>query len=175
MCNSNCPSQCTKYIMIQHKVRKDSIESEPVYMQCDSHFLQQTRQTLKWNRTRVCMWRELCPHDSQIWMLSEFCLNDGNVWKWNVLRVFQITVVRVRFHVNVPLKRIPLPCGAKNEPHNDLSFTLDLLKCIHTRTIEVGCYHWIFLFYSWIAYQCGRYCLLNAIVAQSKNCPFGWS
>ena len=33
--------------LIQHKVRKDSIESEPVHMQCDSHFLQQTRQTLK--------------------------------------------------------------------------------------------------------------------------------
>jgi hypothetical protein len=81
-------------IPIQHKVGKDSVESEPVYMQCDSHFLQQMRQTLKWNRTRVCMWRERCPHDSQIWMSSEFCLNVGNVWKWNVLRVFQITVVR---------------------------------------------------------------------------------
>ena len=80
-------------ILIQHKGRKDSIESEPVYMQCDSHYLQQTRPTLKWNRTRVCMWRELCLSDSQMWMLSEFCLNVGNVWKWNVLRVFQITVV----------------------------------------------------------------------------------
>jgi len=35
------------------------------------------------------------------------------------------------------MKRIPLTRGEKKEPRSDLSFTLDLLKCIHTRTYEL--------------------------------------
>ena len=156
-------------ILIQHKVRKISIESEPVYMQCDSHFLQQTRQTLKWNRIRVCMWRELCPHDSQMWMLSEFCLNVGNVWKWNMLRVFQITVV--------------LSCSCTSETHSTSTWCKKITTQwfiihhgspkMHSYKNHRSCYHRMFFLNPWIACQCGRYCSLNAIVAQSRNCPFG--